>query len=230
MAHEETALRTAIEVGAWSVASAGAAVLLLALVAELLRHRRATSPLVALADRLLPTPSRRLAVALLTLVSTVGALSMPASARADDHRTRTWLERGERPTTTSTATSSPGPGPTSTTSTTTTSVPPTPSTTTTPAAIAPEAPVAAPRSSVVLRRDTSSVATPPASDAATYTVVPGDCLWSIAARRLGSGATGRAVDRGWRAIYAENRDAIGADPNLIHPGLVLALPPLDPTP
>ena len=32
------------------------------------------------------------------------------------------------------------------------------------------------------------------------------------------------------AIYDANRDAIGADPNLIHPGLVLTLPPLDPTP
>jgi nucleoid-associated protein YgaU len=67
-------------------------------------------------------------------------------------------------------------------------------------------------------------------DASTYTVVPGDCLWAIASHRLGGGATGRDIDRAWRAIYEFNRDAIGSDPNLIHPGLVLALPPLDPTP
>ena len=70
----------------------------------------------------------------------------------------------------------------------------------------------------------------PRHRAPTYTVVPGDCLWSIAAGVLGRGATARAIDRGWRAIYAANRDAIGPDPNLIHPGLVLSLPPLDPNP
>jgi len=70
----------------------------------------------------------------------------------------------------------------------------------------------------------------PVAAAPTYTVATGDCLWSIAARVLGRHATARAVDRGWRAIYDANRDAIGADPNLIHPGLVLTLPPLEPTP
>jgi LysM repeat protein len=249
MAHEETALRTAFEIGAWSVATGGAVVLLLALVAEVLRRSRAASPMVALADRLLPTTSRRVAVALVTLVSTIGALSMPASARADDHRTRSWLEAGDRATTTST----PLPPRPTTTSTTSTSAPPAPpTTTTTAAAIAPSAPVAAPRASTVLRGEATPTrsgtaspaaatpspppapappaATPTAPDAATYTVAPGDCLWSIAASRLGAGATARAIDRGWRAIYAANHDAIGADPNLIHPGLVLALPPLDPTP
>jgi nucleoid-associated protein YgaU len=47
---------------------------------------------------------------------------------------------------------------------------------------------------------------------------------------LGRDASARAVDRGWRAIYATNRATIGPDPNLIQPGLVLSLPPLDPTP
>src|SRR3954468_12204889 len=140
MAHEETALRTTFELGAWSVAFACAAVLLLALVAELLRRRRTASPLVALADRLLPTTSRRVAVALLTLVSTVGAFSMPPSARADDHRTRTWLEEGERTTPTPTA---PSPGPTSSSTSSTTSTPlAPPMTTATTAATAPAAPAA----------------------------------------------------------------------------------------
>src|SRR6478672_1657971 len=144
MAHEETALRTVLEIGAWSLASAGAAVLLLALVAELLRRSRAASPIVALADRLLPTTSRRVAVALVTLVSTVGALSMPASAGADDHRTRSWLEADDHSTTT------------------TTPSPPRPTSTTTAAAIATSAPVAAPPVSTVLRGD----ATPTPSGAA----------------------------------------------------------------
>lgn len=60
----------------------------------------------------------------------------------------------------------------------------------------------------------------------TYVVEPGDCLWSIAARRLGPAATNTAVDVAWRRIYERNRAAVGDDPNLIHPGLVLALPPL----
>ncbi len=60
----------------------------------------------------------------------------------------------------------------------------------------------------------------------TYVVEPGDCLWSIAARRLGPSATNAAVDVAWRRIYERNRAAVGDDPNLIHPGLVLALPPL----
>jgi nucleoid-associated protein YgaU len=55
----------------------------------------------------------------------------------------------------------------------------------------------------------------------------GECLWSIAARQLGPQATNRTTDAAWRRIYAANRTAVGPDPNLIRPGLVLALPPLD---
>ena len=64
--------------------------------------------------------------------------------------------------------------------------------------------------------------------AVVYRVVPGDCLWSIAARHLQAGATNQAIDRAWRAIYVANRAAVGADPGLIHPGLALSLPPLEP--
>ena len=71
---------------------------------------------------------------------------------------------------------------------------------------------------------------PASPSGATHTVVTGECLWSIAAGVLGRDASARAVDRGWRAIYATNRAAIGPDPTLIHPGLVLSLPPLDPNP
>jgi nucleoid-associated protein YgaU len=58
----------------------------------------------------------------------------------------------------------------------------------------------------------------------------GDCLWSIAAARLGPRASASAIDAGWRWIYAANRAAIGDDPNLIRIGLHLVLPPLDARP
>jgi len=48
----------------------------------------------------------------------------------------------------------------------------------------------------------------------TYVVQPGDCL-SVIGDELG-------VD--WHLIYAENRDLIGDDPNLIHPGTELVIP------
>jgi LysM repeat protein len=52
--------------------------------------------------------------------------------------------------------------------------------------------------------------------AATWTVRQGDSLSVIAA------AFG--VPGGWQSLYAANRQAIGRDPNVIHPGTVLKLP------
>lgn len=64
-----------------------------------------------------------------------------------------------------------------------------------------------------------SVQAAPAGAASTapavYTVVPGDYLSKIAAERHVSG--------GWERLYADNREAVGADPSLIHPGLRLTL-------
>lgn len=48
----------------------------------------------------------------------------------------------------------------------------------------------------------------------TYTVRPGDTLSKIAEKY--------ATD--WRTLYAANRGVVGSDPNLIRPGMVLALP------
>ena len=57
----------------------------------------------------------------------------------------------------------------------------------------------------------------PASSARTYTVTPGDSLSKIAKREYGDAAK-------WPVIFEANRDKI-KDPDLIHPGQVLTLPP-----
>jgi nucleoid-associated protein YgaU len=54
-----------------------------------------------------------------------------------------------------------------------------------------------------------------------YVVRPGDSLWSIAQAHP---ADGDDVELRWRAIWAANRDVVGADPDLIHPGQALRLP------
>ncbi|MEU2623729.1 peptidoglycan DD-metalloendopeptidase family protein [Streptomyces sp. NPDC007157] len=48
-----------------------------------------------------------------------------------------------------------------------------------------------------------------------YTVVPGDYLSKI--------ARDHHVDGGWPRLYADNRQAVGDNPSLIHPGLKLTL-------
>ncbi len=58
----------------------------------------------------------------------------------------------------------------------------------------------------------------------TYTVERGDSLWRITAKLLGPGASDVSINRAWPQLYAANVDAVGADPALIHPGLVLAVP------
>lgn len=61
------------------------------------------------------------------------------------------------------------------------------------------------------------------------TVRPGDSLWLIAARRLGSDAAPPAVAAAWPRWYAANQTVIGGDPGLITPGQVLR-PPATPSP
>lgn len=60
-----------------------------------------------------------------------------------------------------------------------------------------------------------------------YTVEPGDSLWRIARSVLtadGVNAGSAEIGAYWRAIYTANRDVIGDDPDLIHPGQELQLP------
>jgi hypothetical protein len=62
-----------------------------------------------------------------------------------------------------------------------------------------------------------------------YTVEPGDTLWGIAAARLAPAERSPAgVHRYWQEIYRANRAVVGADPNLIRPGMRLAAPPIHP--
>ncbi|WP_281280308.1 LysM peptidoglycan-binding domain-containing protein [Nocardioides eburneiflavus] len=86
-------------------------------------------------------------------------------------------------------------------------------------AVAPSAPSAEPRTRPVAATRTGS------GHGERYVVRPGDSLWSIAQAHP---ARGDDVERRWRAIWAANRDVVGADPDLIHPGQALRLPATDP--
>ncbi|MFJ3856049.1 peptidoglycan DD-metalloendopeptidase family protein [Streptomyces sp. NPDC090085] len=80
-----------------------------------------------------------------------------------------------------------------------------------PAAAPAVAPAAAPQAPAAPQSAPAAVQAAPS----VYTVVPGDCLSEIAAERNLSG--------GWEQLYADNREAVGSDPSLIHPGLRLHL-------
>ena len=54
-----------------------------------------------------------------------------------------------------------------------------------------------------------------------YTVQSGDTLFSIAQQAYGDGNQ-------WQKIYDANKQVIGNDPNQIHPGMVLYIPPVTP--
>lgn len=65
---------------------------------------------------------------------------------------------------------------------------------------------------------------PPATPAATVTVRRGDTLWSLAAHRLGPGATPARIAAEWHRWYAANRATIGSDPDRITTGTTLVVP------
>ncbi|MFZ3493390.1 M23 family metallopeptidase [Streptomyces sp. 5.8] len=85
-----------------------------------------------------------------------------------------------------------------------------------PAAAPAAAPVQAPQA-VAAQAVSAFRAAPVAVQAAptVYTVVPGDYLSKIAERQHLTG--------GWEQLYADNLEAVGTDPSLIHPGLKLTL-------
>jgi nucleoid-associated protein YgaU len=73
----------------------------------------------------------------------------------------------------------------------------------------------------------STVRAGPASAAVRHhEVARGDTLWAVASQALPPDAPDQAVDRAWRRIAAANRGVVD-DPDLIFPGTVLRVPPLD---
>lgn len=60
---------------------------------------------------------------------------------------------------------------------------------------------------------------------ATHVVQYGDTLWGLAATELGPDATDSAIAARWTHWYAANRTRIGPNPDLLHPGQVLHVPP-----
>ncbi|MFC9812446.1 peptidoglycan DD-metalloendopeptidase family protein [Streptomyces virginiae] len=84
-----------------------------------------------------------------------------------------------------------------------------------PAAAPAVAPAVAPQAPAALQAAPAAPAAAVQAAPTVYTVVPGDCLSEIAAERGLSG--------GWQRLYAENREAVGSNPSLIHPGLKLTL-------
>lgn len=59
----------------------------------------------------------------------------------------------------------------------------------------------------------------------TVVVRPGDTLWHLAAADLSPTVGPAAVTRRWHRLHTLNRAVIGDDPDLIHPGQRLQLPP-----
>jgi nucleoid-associated protein YgaU len=57
-----------------------------------------------------------------------------------------------------------------------------------------------------------------------YVVQPGDTLWRIAREHLAGHPSGADVARAWPRWYRDNRNAIGPDADLIHPGQRLRPP------
>jgi nucleoid-associated protein YgaU len=77
------------------------------------------------------------------------------------------------------------------------------------------------------RATVGPVARPSARDDSVV-VRPGDTLWGIAARQLGTGADAATVAATWPLWFEANRGAIGPDPDLILPGTRLRPPGQEP--
>ena len=69
---------------------------------------------------------------------------------------------------------------------------------------------------------------PTPGPAGSVVVRPGDSLWRLAAEHLPSTARRADVAAAWPAWWSANRAVIGPDPDLLHPGQRLAVPPVVP--
>uniref|UniRef100_UPI00202913F9 LysM peptidoglycan-binding domain-containing protein n=1 Tax=Actinotalea sp. C106 TaxID=2908644 RepID=UPI00202913F9 len=84
-------------------------------------------------------------------------------------------------------------------------------------------PVGTAQGAVPVRAEGEVAASGP-TDPASVVVAAGDTLWGIARAHLGPDATTEQVAQSWPAWHEENREVIGADPDLIRAGQVLAVP------
>lgn len=75
---------------------------------------------------------------------------------------------------------------------------------------------------------TSAPGTSNSEPDATVLVRPGDSLWSITSRALGTGPTTGQVAAAWPQWWSANRTVIGDDPDLIQPGQRLTPPGVAP--
>ncbi|MFV0426960.1 MAG: LysM peptidoglycan-binding domain-containing protein [Beutenbergiaceae bacterium] len=73
--------------------------------------------------------------------------------------------------------------------------------------------------------DPVQAAAPPApAEPSSYQVQPGDSLWQIAAAHLPADTSTAEIAQAWPQWYHHNRELIGDDADLIHPGTVLTNP------
>lgn len=98
-----------------------------------------------------------------------------------------------------------------------------------PTSAQPGAPTAAPASGapgkpVPWPRSATPVPSAPAPSSSDVVVRAGDCLWAIAAHRLGPHASARRIATETRRWYEANAATIGPDAGLIHPGQLLHQP------
>lgn len=70
-------------------------------------------------------------------------------------------------------------------------------------------------------------AQPPPEVSAVVRVRAGQSLWEISAQRLPPDASPHRIAALTRSLYQTNRAVIGDDPDLIHPGQSLIVPPTD---
>ncbi len=78
-------------------------------------------------------------------------------------------------------------------------------------------PMAASKPRAAAEPQRESTTSPAPAQAASYTVVKGDCLWNIAKKFYGNGSK-------YTVIYNANKGVIGGNPNLIYPEQVLTIP------
>lgn len=98
------------------------------------------------------------------------------------------------------------------------------STATAPATRSPAAhPAAAPAAAAA--SNTQAIPATPKPAPTTYVVEPGDSLWDIVTRSAAPTATVESIAASVQRTYAANRDVVGPDPNILHPGEVLELQP-----